>query len=63
MAIGAGSLGSTVAEAAGFRPASAPAWLQWVDPEAMARISRVELLARHPVEGFISGRHRSPYRG
>ncbi len=29
----------------------------------MAKISRVELLARHPVEGFISGRHRSPYRG
>lgn len=29
----------------------------------MAKINQVELLARHPVEGFISGRHRSPYRG
>ncbi len=40
-----------------------PAYLELLDPEAMAKISRVELLARHPVEGFISGRHRSPYRG
>ncbi len=29
----------------------------------MAKINRVELLARQTVEGFISGRHRSPYRG
>jgi uncharacterized protein (DUF58 family) len=40
-----------------------PPYLHLLDPEAMAKISRVELLARHPVEGFISGRHRSPYRG
>lgn len=44
-------------------PAAAPGYLQWLDPEAMAKISRIELLARHPVEGFISGRHRSPYHG
>jgi uncharacterized protein (DUF58 family) len=50
-------------ESAG-RPASAgPAYLKLLDPEAMARINRLEILARHPVEGFISGRHRSPYRG
>jgi len=36
---------------------------QLLDPEAMAKINRVELLARQTVEGFISGRHRSPYRG
>ena len=29
----------------------------------MAKINRIELLARQTVEGFISGRHRSPYRG
>lgn len=29
----------------------------------MAKISRIELLARQTVEGFISGRHQSPYRG
>jgi uncharacterized protein (DUF58 family) len=34
-----------------------------LDPEAMAKISRIELLARQPVAGFISGRHRSPYHG
>jgi uncharacterized protein (DUF58 family) len=41
----------------------APPYLQLLDPEAMAKISRIELLARHPVSGFISGRHRSPYHG
>lgn len=29
----------------------------------MAKISRIELLARQPVAGFISGRHRSPFHG
>ena len=42
---------------------AAPSYLHLLDPEAMAKINRVELLARHQVEGFISGRHRSPYRG
>jgi uncharacterized protein (DUF58 family) len=32
-------------------------------PEAIARISRLELRARHIVEGFLSGIHRSPYFG
>jgi len=32
-------------------------------PEAIARISRLELRARHIVEGFLSGTHRSPYFG
>ena len=44
-------------------PSAAPSYLHLLDPEAMAKIGRVELLARHQVEGFISGRHRSPYRG
>ncbi len=31
--------------------------------EAIKRISRLELRARHVVEGFLSGMHRSPYFG
>lgn len=43
--------------------ASVPPHFQLLDPEAMAKINRVDLLARQTVEGFISGRHKSPYRG
>ncbi|NQT41007.1 MAG: DUF58 domain-containing protein [Planctomycetes bacterium] len=32
-------------------------------PEAIRRIARLDLRARHIVEGFLSGRHRSPYFG
>ncbi|MEX0585853.1 MAG: DUF58 domain-containing protein [Pirellulales bacterium] len=32
-------------------------------PEAIKRISRMELRARYVVEGFLSGMHRSPYFG
>jgi uncharacterized protein (DUF58 family) len=32
-------------------------------PEALARISRLEVRARHIVEGFLTGMHRSPYFG
>ena len=32
-------------------------------PEVLSRISRLELRARHVVEGFVSGMHRSPYKG
>jgi uncharacterized protein (DUF58 family) len=34
-----------------------------LDPDAVGRISRLELEARHVVEGFLSGLHRSPYFG
>lgn len=34
-----------------------------LDPEAVGRIARLELEARHVVEGFLSGLHRSPYFG
>ena len=43
--------------------AAVPDYFRLLDPEAMAKIGRTELLARQLVEGFISGRHRSPYRG
>ncbi len=32
-------------------------------PEAVKRVARLELRARHIVEGFLSGAHRSPYFG
>jgi uncharacterized protein (DUF58 family) len=34
-----------------------------LQPEAIARISRLELQARNVVEGFLSGLHKSPYFG
>jgi uncharacterized protein (DUF58 family) len=36
---------------------------RFLQPEAIARISRLELQARNVVEGFLSGLHRSPYFG
>lgn len=33
------------------------------DPAVLARVSRLELLARQTVEGFLSGLHPSPYHG
>lgn len=37
--------------------------MRLLDADALAKIHRLELVARGIVEGFISGRHRSPYRG
>lgn len=36
---------------------------RFLDPEVLARIDRIDLLARTVVEGFINGLHRSPYLG
>lgn len=36
---------------------------RFLDPEILARIDRLDLLARTVVEGFINGLHRSPYLG
>lgn len=36
---------------------------RYLDPKVLAKIARLELRARHVVEGFISGLHRSPFRG
>ncbi len=36
---------------------------RFLHPEAIARISRLDLRARQVVEGFISGMHRSPFFG
>ena len=35
----------------------------YLHPEAIRRISRLDLRARHIVEGFLSGMHRSPHFG
>ena len=36
---------------------------RFLHPEAIKRIARLEVRARHIVEGFLSGMHRSPYFG
>ncbi|MCA9081534.1 MAG: DUF58 domain-containing protein [Planctomycetaceae bacterium] len=36
---------------------------KYLSPEAISRISRLEIQARNVVEGFLSGQHRSPYFG
>jgi uncharacterized protein (DUF58 family) len=36
---------------------------RFLQPEAVKRIARLELRARHVVEGFLAGMHRSPYFG
>ena len=40
-----------------------PTYMRLLDPDALAKIHRLELLARGVVEGFVSGRHKSPYKG
>jgi uncharacterized protein (DUF58 family) len=34
-----------------------------LDPAAVARLGQLELIATRIVEGFVAGKHRSPYRG
>jgi len=36
---------------------------RFLHPEAIKRIARLDLRARHIVEGFLAGMHRSPYFG
>jgi uncharacterized protein (DUF58 family) len=40
-----------------------PEYMRLLDPQALAKIHRLELIARGIVEGFVAGRHRSPYKG
>ena len=39
------------------------AYAKYFQPDVLGKISRLELRARHVVEGFVSGMHRSPYKG
>lgn len=36
---------------------------KFLDPQTLARLQGLELRARHIVEGYVSGVHRSPYHG
>ncbi len=36
---------------------------EFLDPGVLARLSRLELRSRWPMEGNIAGRHKSPHRG
>lgn len=36
---------------------------RFIAPEVLSRIANLELLARGVVEGFVSGLHKSPYKG
>ena len=51
----------TTADTPAFTAPSTPA--RFLDPELLARIGSLELLARAVVEGFMSGLHRSPFTG
>ena len=44
-------------------PCPRPRDLRFLDPAVIARLGTMELKARTVVEGFLSGLHRSPYKG
>jgi uncharacterized protein (DUF58 family) len=46
-----------------YESTAEPAVSRFLRPEVLARIGNLDLLARTVVEGFLSGLHRSPYRG
>ena len=41
----------------------APPYLWLLDPQALAKLQKLEFLARSVMKGFVTGKHRSPYRG
>ena len=36
---------------------------KYLDPAGLHRVGNMELVAKQVVEGFLTGRHRSPYHG
>lgn len=42
---------------------SIPTYMRFLPPEVVARLGRCELHARGVMEGFVSGKHKSPYKG
>ena len=46
-----------------YGPLSRPSELRFLDPAVLARLGTLELKARTVVEGFLSGLHRSPFKG
>lgn len=47
----------------GGRTPSERTYRRFLDPEVLARVKRLDLVARYAVEGFIAGMHRSPFHG
>jgi uncharacterized protein (DUF58 family) len=45
------------------RAAPATGFTSLLDPRALARVSRMELVARQVMDGFVQGMHRSPHVG
>ena len=43
--------------------ASQPDYMRLLPPVALEKVARLELIARGVVEGFVSGYHKSPYKG
>jgi len=54
---------ATTKSAPSSAPKHAPGPARFLDPEVLARIGSLELIARAVVEGFMSGLHRSPFTG
>src|SRR5919108_656928 len=46
-----------------MRAQTRPGELRFLDPAVIARLGTLELKARTIVEGFLSGLHRSPFKG
>jgi len=40
-----------------------PVYQDYLSPETVSRLSRLDLIARFVVEGYITGLHKSPYHG
>ena len=40
-----------------------PLYQEYLSPEVVSRLSRLDLIARNVVEGYITGLHKSPYHG
>ncbi len=40
-----------------------PEFMSLLTPEALERLGRLQIIARGVVEGFVTGRHKSPYKG
>jgi uncharacterized protein (DUF58 family) len=55
--------GAAVGDESAHPAATAGGSPRFLDPEVLARIGSLELLARAVVEGFIAGLHRSPFTG
>jgi len=45
------------------QPAEAIDYRQYLDPKTLSKIAALDIRARLIVEGFITGMHRSPYKG